>query len=785
MMRLWWPLAAVATLKGIRQLRAARDPSRLRIAPSKALPMSSLVEYDANLPVELDSAAAAGDGTGGGPQTSLLALAWRARWLILLTALLGVGAGWAWLQRVEPLYTSVSSLYIERHMPKILGRDAQFGQSASFLYTQAALIRSTPVLATVASAPENAELETFREVDGRVGFLSKKLNVDVGQADDIINVSIELPSAEDAAQLVNSVVNAYISKYAEQRRTNTAEVLDIIRNEKQRREADLEQRLGAIAEFRGKNAALAVQVGKENVITKRFAELAMALDRTELELLDAKTLYQRAQQMFETPSLRPFLLEQASAKSTVAQEMHMQNQLELGIENQIQDVELSINSLRVTWGDGHPSVKLLLESREKMEQRLTDKQAAFEERKTAIVTAYVETASQQYQLVEQKRAELQRNYDTQFQLAMQVNSKAVQLATLEEAAARTARQVDILDDRIKELNLTEDVGAMNLSVMEVAVVSPLPSYPNKKRFLGLGTLLGGLTGFGLASLRDLLDKRLKSTEEIARTLRLPVLGALPLAAGRLSRAQVGTIMVLQPQAMISEAFRSLRTSIHFGASSNESKVIAVTSALSEEGKSVVASNMAIALAQLGRRVLLVDADLRRPCQHEIFAVEPESGLSSVLAERKPVADVIIGTSVSHLDLLPSGPGVSNPVELLNNGYFNDLLDDLGSTYDRIVIDTPAVLPVADARIIAALSDSVLLVLYAERSTSKDSLAARDQLLQVGARQIGVVVNRVPGNKQSAYGHGYGTLGYYDEYTPNKGGPVREQAVIAVEKPVGL
>ena len=721
--------------------------------------MSSLIEYDENTQLGPELRAPAGGPHARGVQVNLLELAWRARWLILLTVLLGAGTAWVLLQRVVPRYTSVSRLYIERNMPRLLENDLLLGQSASYLYTQAELIRSTPVLANAVEAPGYANLETFRSTSNRVSFLRKHLDVQVGKNDDIINVMLELPSAEDAAQLVNSVVDAYISKYAEQRRTDTVEVLNILRNEKQRHDAELQQRLEELAEFRQQNAALAVQVGEENVISQRFAALAGELDRVELQLLDAKARHNRTKQMVETPSLRPFLLELAGSRQTVAQDIRLESQLQLDLENQIRDVDLQVATLRATWGDGHPRVKIMLDSRARLEKRLTDQQAAVEESKVAIVSAFVETVAQEYQLLEQKRTELQRNYDTQFKLAMQVNSQAAKLTTLEDTVARTLRMVDILDTRIKEVNLTEDVGAMNVSIMEVASASSQPTYPNRAQFLSIGVLLGGLVGFGLTWLRDLMDSRLKSIEEIVATLQLPVLGTLSLAGGREERATTGKILLTSPRSVASEAFRTLRTAIHFGLTRDEAKIIAITSPSPGDGKSTVVSNLAIAMAQADQQVLLIDADLRKPRQHEIFGLEVEHGLSSVLADRRPVADVILKTEVGSLHVLPSGSVPANPVELLNNGYFGKILEELQAKYDKILIDCPPVMPVADARVIAAQSDATLLVLRAERSTRRISLAARDELWKVRAQRLGIVVNAVPGRKQASYASGYGYGGY--------------------------
>jgi len=731
--------------------------------------MSSLIEYDANSPLEASPIPSTVDSAESESQhINLLALAWQARWLLLLTVLTGIGGSWLLLQRVEPKYTSRSRIYIERNLPRILTGDMQFGNSASFLYTQAELILSTPVLVAAAEAPENANLETFRTADNRVGLLREQLDVQVGKIDDIINVMIELPVAEDAAQIVNSVVDAYISKYAEQRRTNTIEVLNILRSEKQRRDVELDQRLKALEEFRSQNAALAVQVGAENVITKRFASLAAELDRVELLLLNAKAVFHRTKQMFETPSLRPFLMELASGQNSIAQDIRIENQQQLGLEKQIQDIELAINELRATWGDGHTRVKLSLQAKTVLEARLEKQQAAVEKRKETILSAYLETVSQEYQLLEQQREGLQRSYDEQFQLAIQVSSKAAKLATLQEALARTIRLVDILDERIKEVNLTEDVGAMNVSIMEVALPDSIPSYPIRTRFLALGALLGGLAGFGLAWLRDLMDHRLKSIDEIMAALQLPVLGALPLSNKRKDRHETGRIVLTKPRSTAAESFRTLRTAIHFGLTRDEAKVIALTSPSPGDGKSTVASNLAITMAQSDQKILLIDADMRKPRQHEIFEIDAEQGLSSVLAERRPAAELIRKTEIDTLDILVCGKCPPNPVELLNNGYFSELLKELLQTYDKVVIDAPPIVPVADARIICAQTDATILVLRADHSTRRISLFARDELWRVRAQRIGVVINAVPGRNKTKYasgfGYGYGSYGYsYGSY----------------------
>jgi capsular exopolysaccharide synthesis family protein len=681
-------------------------------------------------------------------ETNLLQLAWQSRWVILLCMLAGAGIAWVILQRVTPLFPAQSRIYVDRALPSIMSNEMQLGQSANYVYTQAELIRSTPVLVAVAEAEANANLETFREVDNRVGLLKEKLSVTVGTKDDIINVWIQLPNGQDAAHIVNSVVDAYISRYAENRRTSTVEVLNILRNEKQLRDAELEQRRQALVDFRKQHTALAIQVDKENVITRRFSALSEELNQTEIALLEAKARYNRAKQMYDKPSDRIYLLEAASK--------HQAGMRDMDLEQQVRQIEQVLTTERAQWGEGHPRVRLLRDSFAKQQKRLKEQQQA-------IIVAYVDDLRQEYEVLEHKRKELSTAYERQFKLATDVSSQALELAALEEAFKRTEKLCDILDQRIKEVDLSQETAGMNVSILESAVASTQPSYPVPSRFLASGVLAGGLIGFGLAWLRDLLDHRLKSVDEIASVLQLPVLGALPYFGDKQETAQIGRLVALSPRSIAAESVRTLRTALHFGLAGHDTKAIVVTSPSPGDGKSTVASNLAIALAQADQRVLLIDADLRKPTQHLIFEASAARGLGSVLTDRRPVEEAIILNVIESLDLLPCGPLPSNPVELLNNGFFADLLEKLGERYDRIIIDSPPVMPVADARVIAALGDATILVLRAERSTRRVSLAARNELWRVRATRIGVVVNGVPVRKQghygSGYGYGYGEYGY--------------------------
>jgi capsular exopolysaccharide synthesis family protein len=222
----------------------------------------------------------------------------------------------------------------------------------------------------------------------------------------------------------------------------------------------------------------------------------------------------------------------------------------------------------------------------------------------------------------------------------------------------------------------------------------------------------------------------------------------------LSLQSRGRKVHLDPMSDVSEAYRAIRSAVFFGP---KGKTILVTSPVRAEGKSTSAANLAIAMAEAGHRILLVDADLREPVQHRIFALTNDAGVSSVVAGRGSLDRAIQGSGVRGLDVLPCGPVPFNPSETINNQAFADLLSALGQRYDYVIVDSPPVMSVTDARILAAMCDLAILVVRAERSNKRSAQDARDGLLGFGANIIGVIVNDGQRNRQrysyySGYGH---------------------------------
>jgi tyrosine-protein kinase len=326
-----------------------------------------------------------------------------------------------------------------------------------------------------------------------------------------------------------------------------------------------------------------------------------------------------------------------------------------------------------------------------------------------------------------------------------------QLAPLQSRASQ-------LQGQLAQLEITEDLArGGGLEVLDPAVEPRSPSSPDVVANVVVGGLIGLLGGIALAFLVERLDDSVRSKEMAEKLTGLATLGVIPRRSGGSSSSELTVLD--EPASPAAEAYRLLRTSVRFLGLDGSMRRLLVTSAAPSEGKTVVAANLAIALAQGGSRVLLVGADLRRPRVHELFGAAKAPGLTSVLLEEVTVeAATYAIEEVPGLHVMAPGSAPPNPAELVDSARFRDLLGSLSEVYDMVVVDSPPVLPVTDAQVLTRSADGVLLVVaYGE--TSKRGLARAVELLgQVEAPLVGTVLNLVPTKE------GYGGQTYrYDTY----------------------
>ena len=355
-----------------------------------------------------------------------------------------------------------------------------------------------------------------------------------------------------------------------------------------------------------------------------------------------------------------------------------------------------------------------------------------------------------------REKEISNMYDEALQVVTRQNAKGADLQRLTSKLDQRKEFRAKLAERLHQLDMaTTGQKLINIEVVEPARIAEWPSYPRKKRILAVAMVAGALLGAGLALLRDRRDGRMHSVEEIQQIIGLPILGVVPSMAGRRTAVARAMTVHLDPRSVVAEAYRTVRTAVYFGTTGVQAKTILITSPEPGDGKTTSASNLAIAIAQTGRSVLLLDADFRKPTQHKNLDVKDGVGLSSVLSGRESLDRAIQRTGVEGLDILPCGPIPANPSEILNSREFGELIDSLAARYDHILFDSPPVNAVTDARILGAVCDATILVLRADKSTRKSGEHVRNALLSVSAKLLGAIVNHAPNRKAyDVYGGSY-------------------------------
>jgi len=700
----------------------------------------------------------------------LIHVIWQRRLIVLLAVVVTVGAALVYLTRVTPVYTSTSRLYVEQTGPEIITeQEGVMTQSKNYLHTQKELLRSTPILALVADDPAVRGMKTLRRVSNIIAYLKGRLNVTVGNRDDLISVSFDSPYPQEAAQLVNAVVDSYITNQSTSKRSSSKDVLKILYEGKARRDKESDEKLRALLEFTRVNGVVSLENSNDNIIVHRLGRLCDALTEVQLEIMAVKADYIAVNAiMGDTEQVKHFLNShrgQGEYLSSRSQYDQLCKEMD-GFEEQLKTLlQLGTRDL--------PAVQAIELEIARLKRRITEEE-------NNLIQGYRAFLVQRWTAALQKEAGIRDSMEKQQKLALELNAKAAEYAMLKSDLDRSKKLCDEIDNRIKNSNVTEDTGALNISIVEVARPADRATFPQKDRFVAVSLVLGLMLGLVLALLCDWMDHRLRSADEISVLLGVPVLGAVPTMAGNESNLTRGQKVFLEPVCPAAEAYRAIRTAIYFGAGWAKVKTILVTSASEGDGKTTVISNLAAAMAQSGQRTLIIDADFRKPMQHKIFKINRLDGLSGVLSGKCQLDQAVESTVVSGLDILPSGVVTANPSEMLSSEGFMGVLEEVSQMYDRILIDSPPVLNVTDACILGAVCDGTVLVVHAEKTARKSAEQACDNLFSVGTNVLGVVVNDVSPAK-NRYGY-YGSYKYYS-YRYGDSSTGRESAEDVSPKPV--
>jgi capsular exopolysaccharide synthesis family protein len=666
----------------------------------------------------------------------LLLVLWHQKWLVLAVMVAGLIGAWVYMKAATPVYAGQARLYVQP-AAALLGQSAGIAEqpatSKNFLWTQKELITSQGVLdIALAKLRRNKTLEDAPTTESA---LRDVLATDVDRSNDILSVTAYAPNPKDAEVIANAMVDAYMAYQTKPKATNTNDAIREL--DEKRRDADMRLKTASesVAGLESKYGTIAQKDERAAQFKIRLDGLNESIVRSRNEAVEAKTLLDTAAKAM---GINPDdLLKQATnpddGADADASLIDFSAAAQAQLRSELLNIQAQLHELQQRYLPNHPYVAAL-------KKRLHEKNLD-----------YLLMLQRRCYAAERGREEFQKLYNEEQTRALAMGQDSTEYKHLLDDVDRLKKERDGYTGRIREIELARDAGGLTIDVVNMAKADTTPAWPSfpwvGSTALGISFVLGML----LATMREKLDDRFRSATDMKSSLGLPVLAVIPQSTTKRSPSVSGQRILLDPASDAAEAYRSLRTAVQFAAPDGQTRTVVVTSPSSGDGKTTLASNLAIAMAQAGKKVCLVDCDLRRPMQHEIFGTKNNTGLSMLLAGRCSLETALQRGGVPGLEILPCGPLPANPTEILNSREFGDLLEQLADKYDHVVIDTPPVQSVNDTRIIAALCDATLIVLKAPNAHRRQVEQTRDSLLSVGARVIGLVVNDVPRRPQSTYG----------------------------------
>lgn len=591
---------------------------------------------------------------------------------------------------------------------------------------------ATPKPNEIAGADET--MAQSRAIDGFLGGL-EVLPIRNSR---LVEIKYSSPDPEPATKIVNTLAKVYIHQNLEFKFLASQEATAWLGERLKEQRAQVEAAEAALQRYREQNDAISLE-DRENITVQKLADLNAAVTRAKTLRIEKEALYNQlraSQNDLAQIDTFPAIL----ANSFIQQ-----------LKGQLADLQRQRASLAEKLGEKNPEmirVNVLIQNAQiKLD---------------AEIQKVVQSVRNEYEAALAQENSLGAALSQQKNEALSMNRKAIEYGVLRRDMESSKQLYNNLMQRAKETGVTGELRTSNIRVVDPAERPQWPTSPNKPRNLLAAIVGGGLTAMALAFLFEYMDSRIKTPDEIKAHLGLPNLGLLPLVVGRESEGYVRLDTSAPPN--FSEAFRMLRTNIMFSTAHEAGQSVLITSTGPGEGKSLVSSNLAISLAQAGRRVLLIDADLRKPKVHTVFDLPQEPGLSNVLVGNSKASESVLKSHLSGLWILPAGRIPPNPAELLGSQRFSDFVSSLKTHFDWIVIDSPPVMAVADASVISHLAVGVLLVVGAEMTSRHAARRAIEQIEAAQGRFLGAVLNRVDLDRNSYYYSQYYRREYAAYYT---------------------
>ncbi|MFQ5962694.1 MAG: GumC family protein [Candidatus Scalinduaceae bacterium] len=613
-----------------------------------------------------------------------------------------------------------------------------------------------------------------QKTDPRLGLIQSiqgSISTELLPKTSVIKASVVSGDPKLAADIADTAAKVFVDHIKEMNSTEARVAKEFIAERIVGAEEYLENTQDALRQFI-KEEGVADPESEMPPIWQALVNFKSDLKRTEAEIEQTRINYNEISQKLSKH-------DKTLKKSATT----IINPLVQELKAKLANLETKRSNFSVDYGPLHPKIlslekeikktKFNLESEVKrvVQSELTEVNPIYQELLSNLVFKEIDISV----LQEKKKAfvKIIKGFPSELRISAE---KTIKWESLSSSIAFAQKNLDSLKEQLEKARITEAQKLSEMKVIDTAIPPLLPKGLPKIGYTILGLLVGLMGGIGLAFLLEYIDDSIKTIEMIEDELKLPVYGVIPeikLQAKRkkkrrrditesyeISMLEERLVTHTDPRSPIAEAYRSFRTNIQFADISEKTKILLVTSSLKAEGKTTTVANLAITMAQLGNRIILIDGDLRNPMIHSIFGKQKEPGLTNLIGGFTNLDKIITASGIENLDIIPSGPIPPNPSELLSSKGLSELIDNIKANYDFILFDSPPIIAVTDAVILSSKVHGVFLVVKQGKTSKHICLRAKILLEKANANLLGSVLNNV--KVESRYGYEYYYQYYYGE-----------------------
>ena len=714
----------------------------------------------------------------------------RSKWRILVLATaVGILATMA-ANSLRPTYRSTATVLIESNKPKLVSIEEVYSQMSTatpaFYQTQAEILKSRELAKRLVKRLNLAEHpaldprkrpppvwqqwmpegwfdeQTKASISAEavdksvVGSVMSGLTVVPVRNSQLIRISFESNDSELSARVPNALADLYIEADLEARMTMTQKATSWLTGQA----ADLKKKLAeaeqALQQFREREKIIDTKGLSQSGATRQLEDLQKSLNDARTKRAEVENIYNQVTAVVQGKS-------QESLESLPAMQ---KNPLVLQSKAQESEAEKRLNEASRRYGAEHPRL-IAAEADLKTARENLRKQ----------IGSVAQSVTRELEVARANEAVTERNFNAARGDIQNLNRKEFQLASLEREVATSRQFYDMFVQRFKETNISGEMQSAIARVIDPATPGGATG-PDRQRIVVIAVVIALLVGAGLALLIERLNNTLKTTHDVETKLGVPVLGILQITKVKRGQ-QLERVFLEDPQTSFSESIRTIRSGVLLSSLDSPKKVVVITSSIPEEGKTTVAINLAFALGQV-KKTLLIDADMRRPRIGKILGGKGNAslmGLSQLVSGEAPLDQCVYPIKDTNLHVLPAGRVPPNPLELISSHRFGEVIEQLSALFDVILIDSPPTQLVSDALVLSNVATEVVYVVKADDTPYPLARVGIKRLRRVNAPILGVVLNQLDVEKADRYYGEYSGYGrrYYGKYGKKYGygyGPTR-------------